>query len=411
MNFERKFYLDKLIQSRFNGMIKIVTGIRRVGKSYLLFNLFKRYLLDSGVKNSHIISLQLDDIQNESLRNPKECYEYVRKHITARGQYYLLLDEIQLMENFAEILNSFLHISNLDVYVTGSNSRFLSRDVATEFRGRGSEIHLWPLTFKEIYDVKGNNFDECWLDYWTYGGMPVVQNTNAVADKIEYLQNIFRTTYLRDLIERNKINNEAEFGELVDVVASSVGSLTNPNKLALTFKSKKNISLSAPTIKRYLDYLEDAFIVEAAKRYDVKGKRYIATPLKYYYQDVGLRNARLGLRQLEENHIMENVVYNELRQRGYQVDVGMVEVLEPKDGGYSQKQTEVDFVANCGYERKYIQVVYGFGSEEKLAQELRPLKAIGDSFEKIVICRNNVVSHRNENGFTILSLKDFLLQP
>lgn len=411
MNFERKFYLDKLIQSRFNGMIKIVTGIRRVGKSYLLFNLFKRYLMDSGVKNSHIISLQLDDIQNESLRNPKECYEYVRKHITARGQYYLLLDEIQLMENFVEVLNSFLHISNLDVYVTGSISRFLSRDVATEFRGRGSEIHLWPLTFKEIYDVKGNNFDECWLDYWTYGGMPVVQNTNAVADKIEYLQNIFRTTYLRDLIERNKINNEAEFGELVDGVASSVGSLTNPNKLALTFKSKKNISLSAPTIKRYLDYLEDAFIVEAAKRYDVKGKRYIATPLKYYYQDVGLRNARLGLRQLEENHIMENVVYNELRQRGYQVDVGMVEVLEPRDGGYSQKQTEVDFVANCGYERKYIQVVCGFGSEEKLAQELRPLKAIGDSFEKIVICRNNVVSHRNENGFSILSLKDFLLQP
>ncbi len=410
MNFERKFYLDKLIQSRFNGMIKIVTGIRRVGKSYLLFNLFKRYLLDSGVKDSHIISLQLDDIQNESLCNPKECYEYVRKHISARGQYYLLLDEIQLMKNFTGVLNSFLHISNLDVYVTGSNSRFLSRDVATEFRGRGSEIHLWPLTFKEVYDVKGNNFDECWLDYWTYGGMPMVQNT-SVDGKIEYLQNIFRTTYLRDLIERNKINNEAEFGELIDVVASSVGGLTNPNKLALTFKSKKNISLSAPTIKRYLDYLEDAFIVEAAKRYDVKGKRYIATPLKYYYQDVGLRNSRLGMRQLEENHIMENVVYNELRQRGYQVDVGMVEVLEPKDGGYSQKQTEVDFVVNCGYERKYIQVVYGFGSEEKFAQELRPLKAIGDSFEKIVICRNNVVPHRNENGFTILSLKDFLLQP
>jgi len=409
MKIVRTKYLQKLIDAQGNGLIKVITGLRRVGKSYLLFRIFKDYLLTHGVSQQHIIEISFEGIGAEHLREPHALYNFVISKIKKTGKYFVFLDEIQYVDRFTEVLNGFLHLPNIDVYVTGSNSKMLSKDVLTEFRGRGDEIRVYPLTFKEFYVARQGDVYEAMDEYFLYGGLPRVLQLTSNEDKVKYLKNIFAETYFKDLLERHRVTHLDDLEDLINVLASGVGSLTNPNKLEKVFASVKKSSITAKTIKNYLEYLEDAFLLSKALRYDVKGKKYINTPLKYYFADVGLRNARLGFRQVENSHLMENIVYNELCYRGYEVDVGVVDVLERNGGGYAQKQTEVDFVVNKGYERKYIQVVYQFGSEDKTVQELRPFKAINDSFEKIVICRTPVVRHKDENGFVVVSLKEFLL--
>ncbi len=323
----RDGYLQKLIDRERNGLVKVVTGVRRCGKSFLIFNLFHEHLLSQGVPEDHIIEIQLDDRKNKALRNPDVCDEYVKSRV-GEGQHYVLLDEVQMMPGFEDVLNGFLHIGNLDVYATGSNSRFLSTDVITEFRGRGDEVRVHPLAFSEYHGAVNGDWDDDWNDYSTYGGLPYILSLKSDADRAEYLQRLFRETYLQDIVERNKVRNDAELSDLVDVIASSVGSLTNPQRIVDTFKSVKKVSISAPTVKSYLAYLEDAFLVSHAKRFDVKGRKHIRTPCKYYFEDVGLRNARLNFRQQEETHIMENILFNELVARGLQVDVGVVDVVE-----------------------------------------------------------------------------------
>ena len=387
-------------------MIKIVTGLRRCGKSFLLFNLFHQHLLSSGIDESHIIEIALDDISNEALREPFRMLEYVKSKIKDDNQYYLIIDEVQLLGRFVDVLNSFMHIDNVDIYVTGSNSRFLSKDVATEFRGRGIEIHIYPLSFAELYQARGGDKYALWKSYYTYGGLPYLASLNDNARKAEYLSSLNQTLYLKDIVERNKIANEDEFSELMNVMASSIGSPCNPNKIANTFKSIKKVSLASQTIAKYLSFMEDAFIVEKSVRYDIKGRKYISTLSKYYFQDVGLRNALLNFRQVEETHLMENVIYNELRRCGYSVDVGMIEVRSATQ----RKQLEVDFVANKGDKRYYIQSAFALPDEQKREQELASLKKINDSFKKIIITRDDIAPYHDDNGVLIIGLMDFLLR-
>lgn len=411
MVIKRDFYLSKLIQHKKNGLVKIITGIRRCGKSYLLFKLFRDHLLESGIKEDHIISVALDDFGNRKLQNPDELYNYVKSQIVDGEDYFILLDEIQLVPEFESVINGFMHIDNADIYVTGSNSKFLSSDIITEFRGRGDEIRVYPLNFSEFYSVYGGDFDNAWIMYCNYGGMPLCLSMETLADKAKYLTGLFDTTYLADIINRNNLRGNEEINELTDVLASSIGSLTNPLKLSNTFASSKNVKLSANTVSNYLNYLQDAFLVEKAVRYDIKGKKYINTPAKYYFVDMGLRNARLSFRQQEYTHIMENVIYNELRLRGYSVDVGVVENVGKEEGFSVRKSFEVDFVVNLGNRRYYIQSAYNIPTEEKMAQEQASLLSINDAFRKIIIVNQPIMSGYNEQGILMLSLQDFLMNP
>lgn len=405
MIIKRDLYLSKLIRREKNGLIKIVTGIRRCGKSFLLFNLFHSYLKEKGIEDSHIIEIALDDRSNKELRDPDRMLEFVKSKITDDKTYYIILDEVQLLDEFEDVLNSFLHISNADVYVTGSNSKFLSSDLVTEFRGRGDEVRIYPLSFREYVSAYNGSTDEAWDDYFMYGGLPLILTRENDEDKAEYLTNLFKKVYISDILERHKIKNEEEFGELTDFLASSVGSLTNPMKLANTFKSVKKKNISDKTLKVYIDWLEDAFLISRVKRYDVKGRKYINSPLKIYFEDTGLRNARLNFRQNEENHIMENIIYNELRIRGFNVDVGIVEVTDKA----KKKQLEIDFIATKGSEKFYVQSAFAMPTEDKEQQEIRPLKAVKDSFKKIVIVRDNIKVRRDESGITTMGIKNFLL--
>lgn len=410
MEIERNIYLQQLIQKKNNGMIKVITGIRRCGKSFLLFNIFREYLLKNGVKEDHIIEIALDGIENEEFREPKVCYQYIRNAVRDNNTYYLILDEIQFMPRFEEVLNSLLRMKNMDIYVTGSNSRFLSSDIVTEFRGRGDELRVYPLSFSEFYSVYDGDFDDAWSDYITYGGLPQIAGFHTERQKAEYLKNIFTNVYLKDVIERNSIQNVDELNTLVDILASVIGSLTNPTKISRTFESERQTSYTNKTISRHIDYLEEAFLISKANRYDIKGRKYIGANLKYYFTDVGLRNARLNFRQQEPTHLMENVVYNELLIRGYNVDVGIVDVYSNyADGKRVRKQLEVDFVVNQGSQRYYVQVAYDMTSEEKQLQEFYSLRNIPDSFKKIVIVSGTSKPWRNEEGFVIMGMKYFLL--
>lgn len=411
MDIKRDKYLNDLINRMHNGMIKVVTGIRRCGKSYLLFNIFKNYLLEQGVPASHIIMTELDQRKNKKYRDPDVILDYIESLIEEDGQYYIMLDEVQMLQEFEEVLNSLLHIRNADVYVTGSNSKFLSKDVITEFRGRGDEIHIYPLTFKEFMEAYDGDMYHGWAEYVVYGGLPLTVTMKTEEQKISYLTNLFKETYLRDIIERYHIEKIQELEDLINILASSIGSLTNPPKLEATFKSVIQSTISLNTIRQYIEYLEDAFIINKANRYNVKGRKYIGTPLKYYFEDVGLRNARLGFRQVEETHLMENVIYNELRSRGYSVDVGMVEKRGVnKDGKEYRSQLEIDFVANLGSKRYYIQSAFSMPTEEKRIQEKASLVNINDSFKKIIVVKDIVNVTRDEDGITTMSIYDFLLK-
>ncbi|MCB6628392.1 ATP-binding protein [Coprococcus eutactus] len=410
MEIKRDAYLEQLKIRKDNGMIKIITGIRRCGKSFLLFVLFKNYLLENGVDNEHIIAIALDGIENEELRDPKKCYQYIKDAMKDEQRYYLILDEVQFMPRFEEVLNSLLRISNIDVYVTGSNSRFLSSDIVTEFRGRGDEIRIYPLSFAEFYSAYDGDYDEAWEEYMTYGGLPQVAQFSVERQKAEYLKNIFTNVYIRDVVERNNIKNVDEIGTLVDILASAIGAPTNPTKISNTFKSEWGINYSNKTISNHIDYLTEAFLISKAERYDIKGRKYVGANLKYYFSDVGLRNARLNFRQQEPTHIMENIVYNELLIRGYNVDVGIVDVYAKNDyGKTTRKQFEVDFVVNQGSQRYYIQVAYDMVSEEKQTQEFNSFRNIPDSFKKIVIVNGTKKPYRNDEGFVIMGMKYFLL--
>ena len=411
MEIRRDRYLERLIAHKGNGRVKIVTGIRRCGKSYLLFQLFKRHLIETGVKPNHIIEIQLEDRSNKELRNPDACLAFIKKQIKDQKPYYLLIDEVQLMDEFEDVLNSCLHIENLDTYVTGSNSKFLSKDIITEFRGRGDEMYLRPLSFKEYRTIQPDKaFDDVWTEYMTFGGLPYCALLPSREEKADYLKRLVDEVFLMDSIERNRVQNDAQLESLLNVISSAVGSLTNPKKLEDTFTSSGTGKLSAVTIKQYLDYLCDAFMIEQAERYDIKGKRYISTPYKYYFTDTGLRNARLNFRQLEETHLMENVMYNELCLRGYSVDVGVVEINErQEDGKYVRKQIEVDFVCNKADERVYVQSAFSIPTTEKRQQEERPLVNVGDGFRKVVVTNDNVLRHNDENGILIMSLQELLM--
>lgn len=410
MDIKREKYLKDLINRMHNGMIKVVTGIRRCGKSYLLFNIFRKYLLEQNIPLSHIIMIELDQRRNKKYRDPDTILEYIETLIEDNEQYYILLDEVQMLKDFEEVLNSLLHINNLDIYVTGSNSKFLSKDVITEFRGRGDEIHIYPLTFKEYMTAYTSDIYHGWAEYVLYGGLPLIATMKTEEQKINYLSNLFKGTYLKDIIERNHIEKTQELEDLVNILASAIGSLTNPPKLEATFKSTLKSSISSNTIRQYIEYLEDAFIINKANRYNVKGRKYIGTPLKYYFEDVGLRNARLGFRQIEETHLMENIIYNELRSRGYAVDVGIVEKREVNaEGKEFRNQLEIDFIANLGSKRYYIQAALSMPTEEKQIQEKASLINIKDSFKKIIIVKDIVNITRDENGITTMNLYDFLL--
>lgn len=410
MEIKRDYYLEQLKIRKDNGMIKIITGIRRCGKSFLLFVLYKKYLLENGVDSNHIIEIALDGIENEELRDPKRCYQYIKNVMKDEGKYYLLLDEVQFMPRFEEVLNSLLRISNIDVYVTGSNSKFLSSDIVTEFRGRGDEIRIFPLSFAELYAAFDRDYDDAWNEYMIYGGLPQVVQFSSERQKAEYLKNIFANVYLKDVVERNKIQNVDEIGTLVEILASAIGAPTNPTKISHTFKSERGINYSNKTISNHIDYLAQSFLISKAGRYDIKGRKYVGANLKYYFTDVGLRNARLNFRQQEPAHIMENIVYNELLVRGYNVDVGIVDVYaKNSEGKTTRKQLEVDFVVNQSSQRYYIQVVYDMTSEEKQMQELNSLRNIPDSFKKIIIVNGTKKPWRNDEGFVIMGMKYFLL--
>ena len=412
MEIGRERYLGRLIAHKGNQRVKIVTGVRRCGKSYLLFQLFKRHLLESGVRPSHIIEILLEDRSNRELRDPDACLAFIKKQIKDAKPYYLLIDEVQLMPEFEDVLNSCLHIQNLDTYVTGSNSKFLSKDIITEFRGRGDELYLRPLSFSEFRSTcESMSFDDAWKEYITYGGLPYCALLPTREEKADYLKHLFDEVFVRDIVERHKLQNDAELEILLNIVSSAVGSLTNPRKLEDTFASSGMGKLSASTIKQYLDHLCDAFLLEQALRYDIKGKKYISTPYKYYFTDMGLRNARLNFRQLEETHLMENAVYNELCMRGYSVDVGVVEINErQEDGKYVRKQIEIDFVCNRADERVYVQSAFSIPTTEKRLQEERPLRNVGDGFRKVIVTKDNVVRHHDENGVLIMGLQEFLME-
>ena len=411
MDIKRDKYLNDLVSRMHNGMIKVVTGIRRCGKSYLLFHIFKNYLLEQGVPVSHIITIELDQRKNKKYRDPDAILDYIESLIEDDEQYYIMLDEVQMLQEFEEVLNSLLHIGNADIYVTGSNSKFLSKDVITEFRGRGDEIHIYPLTFKEFMEAYDGDMYHGWAEYVVYGGLPLTVIMKTEEQKINYLTNLFKETYLKDIIERHHIEKIQELEDLVNILASAIGSLTNPPKIEATFKSAIQSTISLNTIRQYMEYLEDAFIINKANRYNVKGRKYIGTPLKYYFEDVGLRNARLGFRQVEETHLMENIIYNELRSRGYSVDVGVVEKRGTDENGKEYKnQLEIGFVANLGSKRYYVQSAFSMPTEEKRIQEKASLVNVKDSFKKIIIVKDVMNVTRDEDGITTMSIYDFLLK-
>ena len=412
MEICRDKYLDLLIHSCGNGLIKVITGMRRCGKSYLLFTLFKNYLIKQGVKEDHIIGVNLENRLNKSLRDPDALLQYIDSRLSSDGQYYVMLDEVQMVSEFEDVLNSFLSISNVDVFVTGSNAKFLSKDVITEFRGRGDEIHVRPLTFREVADFRDDYSQDMIREYMLYGGLPQVILENDVNKKVSYLEQQMEHTYLRDIKERYEVRQDSDLSELVDIMASCVGGLTNPPKIADTFKSVKHSSISVDTIRLYLEYMEDAFVLERVTRYDIKGRKYIDSPFKYYFEDLGLRNARLGFRQVEPTHMMENMLYNELRAIGMKVDVGQVFTeVKIEDGSRQRKTLEIDFVCNRGYERVYIQSAYAMETEEKRDQELASLRKLRDGFRRIVIVNGLQPTYMNEEGVYIINLMDFLRDP
>ncbi|MBQ7471264.1 MAG: ATP-binding protein [Prevotella sp.] len=410
MVIKRDIHLKKLIDSKHNGMIKVVTGVRRCGKSYLLFNLFCQHLKEEGIADDHIIKVDLEDRRNKALRDPDVLLNYIDSHMTDRQMYYILLDEVQHVSEFEDVLNSYLKIDNADVYVTGSNSKFLSTDVITEFRGRGDEIRIAPLCFREFMSVYQGTREKGLEEYMLYGGLPKILEYSTVERKTEYLKGLFKKTYLTDIKERYKIKNDDDLEELIDIVASSIGGLTNPTKLENTFQTVKHSNISHTTIKSYLDMLQDAFLIEKSMRYDIKGRKYIDTPAKYYFADMGLRNARINFRQYEETHLMENLIYNELRLRGMSVDVGVVVKNEKDANGVSvRKQLEVDFVCNQGSQRYYIQSALRLPNEEKREQEVRSLKSINDSFRKFVITEDLISRYQDNDGVTFMNIFEFLL--
>ena len=412
MEIKRDFYLQKLIDRENNGLIKIVTGIRRCGKSYLLNNLFCNYLNKKGVDNDHIIKVALDSEESLPLLKSMALTNYVKEHIKDDKIYYIILDEIQKVTNFVAILNGFLRLPNVDIYVTGSNSKFLSSDIVTEFRGRGDEIRMYPLSFSEFCSAYDGRVEKAWKDYYTFGGLPLVLLQKSDEAKMNYLSGQLNNVYINDVVERNGIYNQVELGILLEVVSSSIGSLVNPLKLSNTFKSVSNSSITDRTIAKYLQYLQDAFILEKSKRFDVKGKKYMATPAKHYFTDLGIRNAVINFRQTEETHIMENIIYIELRMRGFNVDVGLVEVKEKlEDGKYTKKKLEIDFIANKGNNKYYIQSAFNASLPEKREQEERSLIKVNDSFKKIIVVRDDIKPYRDDNGILTIGLFDFLLEP
>ena len=426
MEIRRDYYLNKLIKRKHNGQVKVITGIRRCGKSYFLNNLFYHHLLESGVAGDHIIRFAFDSaddliligeslIQLEKEKrgvDPEKFMAYIRSNIKDDGMYYLLLDEIQMMDCFEAVLNGYLRKDNVDVFVTGNNARLLSKDIATEFAGRGDEVHMYPLSFSEFMSVyKGDKYMGL-SEYMLYGGIPVVVLKDNADDKAITLQNLFREIYIQDILKRNRIKNINELEDLLNILSSAIGSLTNPEKLKNTFRTVNKSKINSNTIKKYLNYFEDSFLIESSHRYDIKGKSYIGTPMKYYFSDLGLRNARINFRQFEQTHSMENVIYNELRMRGYNVDVGVVSVAERnEEGKVIRKQLEVDFVCNLGSSRYYIQSAYSLPEEIKRAQEIRPFTRINDSFKKIVVTKDIVPTHYDENGILTINIYDFLLEP
>lgn len=424
MDIKRDFYLEKLINRKNNGLIKVITGIRRCGKSYLLNTIFYNHLVENGVDKNHIIRFAFDSADDlyligESLIeiekkkrkvNPEKFIEYIRSKVIDEEMYYLLLDEVQLLDCFEAVLNGYLRKSNMDIYVTGSNAKFLSKDIITEFAGRGDEIHMYPLSFSEFMSVYEGDKYEGLSEYMMYGGIPLVVLRKELNEKAEALENLFNEIYIRDIFKRNRIKNQGELEDLLNILSSAIGSLTNPEKLKNTFKSVKKSNITANTIKRYINFLEDSFLIEASQRFDIKGKAYIETPKKYYFSDLGLRNARINFRQFEQTHSMENLIYNELRMRGYKVDVGVVQVAERDENDkVIRKQYEVDFVCNFGSNRYYIQSAYSLPDEAKREQEIRPFRKIDDSFKKIVITKDIVPTQYDENGILTLNIYDFLL--
>lgn len=405
----RNKYIRQLIENRHNGLVKVITGIRRCGKSFLLFNLFKQQLQKEGVDNDHIIEMAFDDFGNRKYRNPDKFYQYIKSLIKDENMYYILLDEVQMMNEFEDVLNGLLHIPNADVYVTGSNAKFLSKDIITEFRGRGYQIHISPLSFSEFMSVYQGSKEEGWIEYLQYGGLPPVVLQPTAEGKIKLLKDLWKETYLIDILNRNRIKNNAELEELLCMLASGIGGLVNPQKLSNTFKTNKNITIAPATLKNYIDYCSDAFLIEEANRYDVKGRKYIGTPMKFYFSDLGLRNALLNFRQIEKTHLMENAIYCELRRQGFNVDVGVV-VFNGKDENCVsfRKQLEVDFVCNKGSRRYYIQSALSLPTPEKMDQETYSLRRIDDGFEKIVIVGEHLVSNHDNNGILFMSIYEFM---
>ena len=411
MHIERNAYLSKLIARKHNRLVKVITGIRRCGKSFLLFEFFREHLREQGVPDCNVVEVSFDRYRNRALREPDALLAYLDPLLAGEGMHYLLLDEVQFLSSFEEVLIDLMAMPNVDVYVTGSNSKFLSTDIITEFRGRGDEIRVHPLNFAEFYSVWDGGWEDAWRAYYTYGGMPRIAGMSSEQEKIGYLERLFEEVYLRDIVERNGVRFADELGELVDFVASATGSLTNPARLAATFKSSSKVSISEATVAEYLAYLQDAFLISRARRYDVRGRKAIGSPYKYYFEDVGLRNARLKFRQQEPTHIMENVVYNELVMRGFAVDVGIVESRKMEGGVRRTQRHEIDFVANLGSKRYYIQSAYSMPTEEKRVQEACSLNGTGDSFKKIIVTHDDVMPCRDENGIVVMGLRDFLLNP
>lgn len=407
---KRDYYLKQLINRIDNGLIKVITGIRRCGKSYLLRALFKKYLLEQGVPSDHIIEMAFDLYDNVEFRDPKVFYPWVKEQLKDDKKYFILLDEVQMLDEFVSVLNGLADKKNCDVFVTGSNARFLSRDIATEFGGRGDEIHMYPLSFSEFMSVYDGHYYDGWNEYITYGGIPIVVLADTDEQKIALLNSLFKETYIRDIVIRNKVKNVAEIETLLNILSSSIGTLTNPNKLQKTFKSVNQSNITATTITKYIEYFEDSFLIEEAKRFDIKGKSYIGTPMKYYFMDIGLRNIRINFRQTEVTHTMENVIYNELRKRGYGVDAGNITTVESDTNGKPvKKQLEVDFICRKGSKKYYIQSAYLLETEQKMAQEIRPFTKINDSFKKILITSNTPKPFYNDDGILIMSVYDFLL--
>ena len=410
MEIKRNRYLNTLISKKHNGLIKVITGMRRCGKSYLLFTLFKEHLLSDGIDEDHIIEIAFDAFENKKYRDPDVLYPYLKKQIKDDAMYYILLDEVQLLGEFESILNSLIRMKNVDVYVTGSNARFLSKDVITEFRGRGDEVHMYPLSFAEFMSVYPGTKQDGWNEYMLYGGIPLVLEFTTPDQKIAFLKSLFEETYISDIVGRHNIRNKAELEELLNILSSAIGSLTNPQKLSATFQTVKKKKISNSTIKRYIDYLCDSFLIDSAIRYDVKGKKYIDTPVKYYFTDMGLRNARLNFRQIEETHSMENIIFNELKMRGFNVDVGVIMQYETNEKGSNiRKQLEIDFVCNQGSKRYYIQSAYAILDQAKMEQEQRSLMLTGDFFKRMIITKDTPAPYYNESGVLIMNVYDFLL--